>query len=148
MKHREERRLSCEGGQRRPVEAVASSCSRSFAQRGVLQMLNTTNGGVEEEGEEEGEGNVSMDMGCRPDHSSPSGLFSRLYSCVRFAFQPSMIRRTMPITLYPTCRPMYLPGQRRERLKHLWAPMWASHTCRACFPRPVPQDVVVVVTAV
>lgn len=42
------------------------------------------------------------------DHSGPSSCFSRLYSCVLCAFQPNIISKMMPMTLYPTCKPMYL----------------------------------------
>lgn len=52
---------------------------------------------------------------CPPGHSSPSSLFSKLYSCVRFTFQPSIMSSTSPITLQPTCSPKYLSVAAREK---------------------------------
>lgn len=54
------------------------------------------------------------------DHSGPSSCFSRLYSCVLCDFQPNIISKMMPMTLYPTCKPMYLQWSDKRVYELQW----------------------------
>lgn len=121
------------------------------------QSLSCETGGRKEGGRMEGRRKElrSQAISRMPDHSGPSGRFSRLYSLVLWTFHPTSPSRKIPIILKPTCRPRYLQRFINHSLNQQNQKKSVNHyhlykrgiVVPDFFFLPVPQDVIVIVTA-